>query len=149
MLHRPFACSHLILRNYVSSIPQANQIARLGNLSHDEFAQEWSEKPFILTDCVQSWPVYKDWSITKFNNEYSAVEFRAEAVDWPFSAYYSYMCNSDDESPLYLFDRRFAEKMNVKIGHEEDCAYWAPDCFGEDLFHLLGQERPAHRWLSK
>ncbi|KAI0136524.1 hypothetical protein BJ170DRAFT_677395 [Xylariales sp. AK1849] len=147
VLHRPFACSHIVLENHVSAIPQANQIARLRHLTHDEFAEKWSEKPFILTDYIKSWPVSKDWSIANFNREYTDVEFRAEAVDWPFSAYHSYMHNSDDESPLYLFDRKFAEKMNITVGHDEGCAYWPPECFGEDLFHLLGQERPAHRWL--
>ncbi|KAK9421091.1 hypothetical protein SUNI508_06236 [Seiridium unicorne] len=147
VLHRPFACSNIVLKNYVSGIPRGNQISRLSNLSYGDFAERWSDQPFILTDYVQSWPVYEDWTIEKLNKSYSNVDFRAEAVDWPFSAYHSYMCNSRDESPLYLFDRKFAEKMGIKIGHEEDCAYWPPECFGEDVFHLLGQERPAHRWL--
>lgn len=80
-------------------------------------------------------------------NQYSSTKFRAEAVDWPFSAYHDYMANSDDESPLYLFDRKFAEKMNIRVGPGQDSAYWPPECFGPDLFELLGQERPAHRWL--
>lgn len=138
-----------MLKNYVSGIPQANQIARFGNLSYQDFTEKWSEKPFILTDCIQSWPVYKDWTLGKFNKSYSDIEFRAEAVDWHFSAYHEYMCNSQDESPLYLFDRKFAEKMNIKVGHEEGSAYWPPKCFGGDVFQLLGQERPAHRWLSE
>ncbi len=57
------------------------------------------------------------------------------------------MRDNHDESPLYLFDRKFAEKMSLKIGKGEGAAYWKPDCFGPDLFELLGAERPAHRWL--
>ncbi|KAH8194457.1 hypothetical protein TruAng_011380 [Truncatella angustata] len=147
VLHRPFACSNIVLKNHVSGIPRANQIVRLSSLSREEFADQWSGKPFILTDYITSWPVYKDWTIEKLKKAYSTVEFRAEAVDWPFSAYNTYMCNNHDESPLYLFDRKFAEKMNIKVGRDDDCAYWAPECFGEDVFQLLGQERPAHRWL--
>jgi len=78
---------------------------------------------------------------------YADTEFRAEAVDWPFATYYRYMLNTDDESPLYLFDKKFVEKMNIKVGEEQDAAYWSPDTFGFDLFSLLGAERPAHRWL--
>ncbi|RYO87754.1 hypothetical protein DL764_008829 [Monosporascus ibericus] len=37
--------------------------------------------------------------------------------------------------------------MNLQVGHSQDSAYWPPECFGPDLFELLGQERPAHRWL--
>lgn len=58
------------------------------------------------------------------------------------------MTKNEDESPLYLFDKGFAEKMNIHIGHNTDAAaYWPPECFGSDLFELLGDERPAHRWL--
>ncbi|KAI1848530.1 hypothetical protein JX265_013778 [Neoarthrinium moseri] len=147
VLHRPFACSHIVLKNYVSGIPRANQMKRLSSLSHEDFLNHWSEKPFILTDYIKQWPVFRDWTIAKLNKAYANVEFRAEAVDWPFSMYHTYMQNSDDESPLYLFDRKFAEKMSIKVGQEDGGAYWPPECFGEDVFHLLGQERPAHRWL--
>lgn len=58
------------------------------------------------------------------------------------------MNNSSDESPLYLFDCRFAEKMGIHVGREyKDAAYWAPDCFGEDLFAVLEDQRPDSRWL--
>ncbi|KAI0008519.1 Clavaminate synthase-like protein [Xylariaceae sp. FL0662B] len=147
VLHRPFACSHINLRKYSTTIPKANQISRFGRLSYADFAQGWSNKPFILTDCIQRWPVYNAWSIQELNKRYSEVEFRAEAVDWPFSTYHEYMCNSDDESPLYLFDRAFVEKMKIQAGHTPDSVYWPPECFGPDLFELLGEERPAHRWL--
>lgn len=133
----------------MSNIPSENQIVRLPGLTSLEFEEKWSNRPFILTDCITSWPVYKDWTIQYFEEVYADVEFRAEAVDWPFAAYNKYMSNSDDESPLYLFDRKFAEKMSLEIGHQKNAAYWPPECFGEDLFQTLGQERPAHRWLSK
>ncbi|KAK8089577.1 hypothetical protein PG997_004538 [Apiospora hydei] len=147
VLHRPFACSQIVLQNYVSAIPAGNQITRLRDLTQKEYLEKWSEKPFILTDFIQKWPVYNHWSIDTLNKMYPDVEFRAEAVDWPFSTYNTYMQNSNDESPLYLFDRRFAEKMQLQVGQGEKSAYWPPECFGEDLFHLLGQERPAYRWL--
>ncbi|KAI1382215.1 Clavaminate synthase-like protein [Hypoxylon crocopeplum] len=147
VIHRPFACAHVALEKYSSGIPEVNQITRFEQLSYDAFAQSWSGKPFILTDCIQRWPVYNDWSIQELNRGYSNIEFRAEAVDWPFSVYHQYMSNNDDESPLYLFDKGFAEKMNIQIGHGKDAAYGPPECFGPDLFELLGEERPAHRWL--
>ncbi|KAI1333328.1 hypothetical protein F5Y16DRAFT_355484 [Xylariaceae sp. FL0255] len=150
VLHRPFACAHVNLAKYASKIPLSNAISRLGNLSYDEFAQDWSDTPFILTDCIQAWPVCKQWNIQELCRSYSHVEFRAESVDWPFSTYHDYMFRSDgDESPLYLFDRGFAEKMGIKTGKSVDdgSIYWPPTCFGPDLFEVLGTERPAHRWL--
>ncbi|KAG5661637.1 hypothetical protein KAF25_005759 [Fusarium avenaceum] len=147
VVHRPFACSHVILKQFTSNIPKANQIRRFEDLTYDQYAERWTEQPFILTKCIQDWPVSKGWTIDFLLERYGQVEFRAEAVDWPFSTYCKYMNNNRDESPLYLFDRRFAEKMGIRLGEKENTAYWRPDCFGPDLFEVLGDERPAHRWL--
>ncbi|KAI1096200.1 Clavaminate synthase-like protein [Rostrohypoxylon terebratum] len=147
VIHRPFACAHVVLETYSSNIPEANHIRRFEGLSYDDFAENWSSKPFILTDCIRRWPVCSDWNIQKLKSNYSSIEFRAEAVDWPFSIYHEYMSNNEDESPLYLFDKGFAEKMNIRIGKDAGAVYWPPECFGPDLFQLLGEERPAHRWL--
>ncbi|KAL9082708.1 MAG: hypothetical protein Q9165_008807 [Trypethelium subeluteriae] len=58
------------------------------------------------------------------------------------------MNNSEDENPLYLFDSGFVEKMGIEVGREAtDPSYWIPHCFGEDLFSVLGEQRPDCRWL--
>jgi hypothetical protein len=149
VLHRPFVCSHISLTPYKSNIPVVNEIDRLQDLSYAEFAERWSNKPFILTDCIRSWPVYQSWSLEALAKLYPDVSFRAEAVDWTFRTYSEYMADNHDESPLYLFDKKFAEKMGLQIGANkgDDLAYWNPQCFGSDLFEVLGAERPAHRWL--
>ena len=145
VLHRPFVCSHISLREFAAEIPEANRIRRFHDLSYDEFAAQWSNTPFVMTRCIQDWPVLQHWSTEKLLKAYANTEFRAESVDWTFSTYAGYMGRNGDESPLYLFDRKFAEKMSIEVGR--DGAYWKPDCFGPDLFELLGTERPAHRWL--
>lgn len=121
----------------------------MADLTQDEFAAEWYSKPFILTSPVKQWPVYKKWSTQALLDEYADVKFRAEAVDWPLRTYVEYMKNSQDESPLYLFDRAFAEKMALKVGKEPDtyADYWSPTSFGQDVFSVLGGQRPDHRWL--
>lgn len=147
VLHRPFVCSNAPLSRFSTNIPASNEIKRFSDMTYDEFAESWSDRPFILTECVRSWPVCKQWSISSLLKTHPEVEFRAEAVDWPFATYCDYMLNQQDESPLYLFDKAFAEKMGIDIGEHEGAAYWKPSCFGLDLFELLGSERPAHRWL--
>jgi hypothetical protein len=60
------------------------------------------------------------------------------------------MHNQTDESPLYLFDPKFASKLDIDItAHplSPNAAYWSPECFGTDLFSVLGKHRPDHRWL--
>ncbi|KAL8944166.1 MAG: hypothetical protein Q9216_000590 [Gyalolechia sp. 2 TL-2023] len=57
------------------------------------------------------------------------------------------MDHNDDESPLYLFDCSFVEKMALKVGERCENDYWIPACFGKDLFDVLEQQRPDRRWL--
>ncbi|MCJ1316658.1 hypothetical protein MMC15_001979 [Xylographa vitiligo] len=76
---------------------------------------------------------------------YGNIIFRAEAVDWPFEAYLDYMDNTADESPLYLFDHQFVEKMNLVVDKNGD--YCVPECFGQDFLASLGENRPDSRWL--
>lgn len=147
VLHRPFACSNVLPSVYADGIPKANYIHRMENLTYDQYADRWTDKPFILTHCIRNWPVCAEWTIDRLLGSYANVAFRAEAVDWTLEKYGEYMANNRDESPLYLFDRKFVEKMGITVGHEDGAAYWKPDCFGPDLFESLGGERPAHRWL--
>jgi hypothetical protein len=147
VLHRPFACSNVNLSQFTSRIPKSNQIRRFDNLSYEDFAEQWTREPFILSECIKEWPVASQWTIDTLLERYKHVEFRAEAVDWTFSTYCDYMKQNSDESPLYLFDRSFAEKMGIEVGQQPGAAYWRPGCFGPDFFEVFGQERPAHRWL--
>ncbi|RAL02950.1 putative F-box and JmjC domain protein [Aspergillus ibericus CBS 121593] len=150
VLHRPFHCAHISLEPYVKNIPARNQIARLPDLSFEEFNEKWSDTPFILTEPVKQWPAYKNWSVNMLLDHYGESVFRAEAVDWPFHAYVDYMGNNSDESPLYLFDRAFVAKMGLKVGQpdqEPEATYWPPPCFGEDFFSVLGNDRPDRQWL--
>ncbi|KAF6240328.1 hypothetical protein HO173_001939 [Letharia columbiana] len=145
VLHRPFLCAHTSLVPYTSNIPARNAIPRLQDLSTFEFSHAWTDRPFILTDPVREWPVYREWSTEAMLGKYGDVSFRAEAVDWPLKTYVEYMNDNQDESPLYLFDRSFVEKMDIRVG--KDGQYRAPGCFGEDLFSVLGEQRPDSRWL--
>lgn len=144
-LYRPFQCSQVPFEPYVTGIPETNQITRLTNLSLTEFNQSWANEPIILTQPVREWRVFKDWDEDFLLKRYADTTFRAEAVDWPLHTYMDYMNDTEDESPLYLFDRAFAEKMDLMVG--QSGAYNPPECFKEDLFMLLGSKRPDHRWL--
>ena len=145
VLYRPFLCTYASLTPYTTKIPQRNTIPRLQDLSASSFALSWTDRPFILTDVVRCWPLHADWDLESLLKRYGQVKFRAEAFDWPLSTYVEYMHHNTDESPLYLFDRDFVEKMELTVG--ESGQYWAPKSFGDDLFDLLGTHRPDSRWL--
>ncbi|GAM82755.1 hypothetical protein ANO11243_007410 [Dothideomycetidae sp. 11243] len=165
VLHRPFFCSHIPLQPYVTNIPARNHIRRLSDCGPDTVFE--SDRPLILTDPTRRWSAFNDWTVESLLKKYADVNFRAEAVDWPLKTYIEYMRNNSDESPLYLFDRAFAEKMKIFVPdsstahryehsqsdvediHQNTPAYWPPTCFGsdQDLFSVLGPQRPDHRWL--
>lgn len=148
VLYRPFLCTHTSLTPYTTNIPRANSIPRFEDLSLQEFSEKWSDRPFILTKPVREWPVYKSWDTEALLQQYGNIKFRAEAVDWSLNMYVDYMNNSSDESPLYLFDRGFVDKMQLSVGkHQPFPSYWIPECFGEDLFAVLGEDRPDDKWL--
>ncbi|KAF2750825.1 Clavaminate synthase-like protein [Sporormia fimetaria CBS 119925] len=148
ILYRPFQCAHTPLEPFVTNIPSRNEIARLPDLTFDDYSEHWTDKPFILTSPVKQWPVYKSWTPQTLLEKYPDIQFRAEAVDWPTRKYIDYMYDNTDESPLYVFDRSFVEKTGIKAGKDEtDAAYWSPECFGSDLFTVLGDHRPDHRWM--
>jgi hypothetical protein len=148
VLHRPFFCAYTSLLKYAQNIPRQNLMPKLDDLTSEEYSAKWTNQPFILTKTVKKWPAYQKWNTNYLLTHHGDTLFRAEAVDWSFMKYAMYMTNSHDESPLYLFDRSFAEKMNIDVGKGvADAEYWSPECFGEDLFNVLGDQRPDHRWL--
>lgn len=149
VLHRPWQCARLHFAPYASDIPAENAISRFSTLSPVEF-QSKAKEPFVLTDPVKSWQIYRDWTLPHLLSQYKNTIFRAEAVDWPFETYIEYLKNNADESPLYLFDYEFAEKMDLKldtVSNSASPAYTPPKTFEPDLFDVLGEYRPNRRWL--
>ncbi|KAJ8613188.1 hypothetical protein MRB53_037054 [Persea americana] len=153
VLYRPFYCAHVPLEQYYLNIPPRNAIPKLRSLTHEDFERSWADRMFILTDPVKDWPAFHAWDSDSLLRDHSETLFRAEAVDWPLREYVAYMRNSEDESPLYLFDCRFAEKLNIgetrepEAGEHKSLPYSPPACFGPDLFSHLGTARPDSEWL--
>ncbi|KAJ0682499.1 putative transcription factor & chromatin remodeling &Metalloenzymes JmjC family [Helianthus annuus] len=58
--------------------------------------------------------------------------------------YFVYSDQAQEERPLYLFDPKFANKV-PQLGQDYD--YEVPVYFNEDLFSVLGDERPDYRWI--
>src|SRR5579859_363977 len=122
-------------------------IPRFKEMGKEEF-EEWYDRPFILTDEVNKWPAFKKWTVDYLLEQFPSNEatFEIEAVEWSFPTYVEYMNSNRDESPLYLFDKGFATKKTSK-GTTLEQDYSIPETFREDLFTLLGNARPDHRWL--
>ncbi|CAG8785458.1 24291_t:CDS:2 [Gigaspora margarita] len=119
-------------------------IDRRSNLSIDEFNTNYAGKnrPVIITDVVTQWSAFQKWTMKYLLEKYGDINFRAEAIDIKLKNYAQYSVNTLDESPLYLFDKKFGEKCN---GILED--FFIPEYFCQDFFNILGQSRPDFRWI--
>ena len=152
-LYRPFHCANVPLRQYTNPQQFRRRIPKVPNLLPEEFKKDWTDRPFILTEPVQKWNVYTEWDADELQQKYGERSFRCEAVDWPLRTYTQYMRDCNDESPLYLFDSKFVEKMGLKVEQgnantdSNGVDYQPPTNFYPDLFTVLGDERPSHRWL--
>jgi hypothetical protein len=120
-------------------------------MTEADYASKWHKHPFILTDQVSKWPVYETWNTEYLLQNFPSVKFRAEALEWTLEKYISYMQNTSDESPLYLFDKSFMSSMSLSSSSSpkelEAQGFWPPTCFGEDLFTHLGHQRPDSTWM--
>ncbi|QDZ24303.1 JmjC domain-containing protein [Chloropicon primus] len=143
LLYQSYYCANLDLPEEWVSV---ENVPRRSNLSKEEFEARFEKPnvPVILTDVVTKWPAYEKWR----NREYILDAFEGETVhvggyQFSMEQYYEYTDNTNDEMPLYLFDKKFAEKSPKLAGD-----YTVPSYFAEDLFQVLGPgERPDYRWL--
>lgn len=120
-------------------------IQRISNVSIKDFRKEYLETntPCIITDQVKKWKASTHWTINSLLNRFGDTLFRAESIDLSLNEYAAYLKSGcKEESPLYLFDKKFVSSCKG-LGDEFD----TPDYFREDLFKVLGDKRPDHRWI--
>lgn len=140
-LFQSWLCSSLTMKEEWLLV---DNIDRRTNLSVQEFINSYEEpnKPVIITDALLNWP-----ALTKWNKEYLVKaagdsKLAVGPVEMTMNDYFSYSEAFCEERPLYLFDPQFSEKMPVL---SDD--YVVPIYFREDLFSILGKDRPDFRWL--
>lgn len=126
-----------------------DSIPRRALLSMDSFNSEFANLnlPVIITDIVDKWIAYKKWNMKSMVDRFANVVFRAESLDTTMKNYCSYSNKIEsrqvlDESPLYLFDKKFVESC-PELGQE----YAVPEYFQQDLFGLMKDKRPDYRWI--
>eukprot|EP00752_Nemacystus_decipiens_P007525 g6725.t1 len=120
-------------------------VDRRAGLSPEDFRRLYEEpnKPVVLTDAAASWPALHRWTRDKLSSAHGDLRLHAGGLEFALTDYLRYAEESKDELPLYVFDKRFADKC-PELGTE----YEVPQVFPDDLFSALGKDRrPDHRWL--
>lgn len=140
-LFQSWLCSSLRMKDEWLTV---DNIDRRANLSLEDFVSSYEEpnRPVIITDALSKWP-----ALTKWNKEFLVKaagdsKLAVGPVDMTMDDYFAYSESVCEERPLYLFDPQFAEKIPML---SED--YVVPVYFQEDLFSILGKDRPNFRWL--
>ncbi|KAI5425224.1 arginine-specific demethylase JMJ22 [Lathyrus oleraceus] len=124
---------------------ERDNIVRKKGISVEEFVMNFEEvnKPVLLEGCIDNWDALRKW-----NRDYlmklcgDDVKFAVGPVEMKLGEYFGYSDQVREERALYLFDPKFAEKVPT-LGSE----YEVPVYFREDLFGVLGNERPDYRWI--
>lgn len=149
VLYLPYLAAKYDANSIVTSSSFANNIPRkdIQTLTNIELGNE----PCILTGAMKDWAAMsadRRWSIPSLAERFPATQFRAEAVLTSMSQYSAYHDACDaDESPLYVFDPDFVEKTGSETATGLGADFAAPEPFRDDLFKVLGDERPNYRWL--
>lgn len=150
VLYQPYLCAMFNPATLINNQFKSN----IANIPADglgpQHLQRWIETgqasgPIILLNLMDSWPCYQGpqkWSLESLAKQYPKTIFRAESILCTLETYKTYESNCQyDESPLYLFDSDFVEK--TKMGND----YTPPDLFSDDLFKVMGDQRPDYRWV--
>jgi hypothetical protein len=134
ILYTGWRCSTIDIKELVGT---RDTIDRRSELSLEAFIRDYAipNKPVIITDIVQNWPAYKNWNFEHFAG---TGPYRCERVDMSFDKYYQYMVHTQDEAPLYLFDKNLSSDVAGD--------YTVPEYFAKDYFKLL-PNRPDFRWV--
>lgn len=140
-LFQSWLCAHIEMKQEWLEV---DNIERRERLSLEDFISCYEEpnKPVLICDGLDTWPALKKWDREFLCNIAGDVEFAVGPVEMKLRDYFLYADSVKEERPLYLFDPKFGEKVPALV---ED--YEIPIYFKEDLFSLLGKERPDYRWL--
>jgi len=132
-----------------AAVPSCDNIPRVhySELTPERFQKEFAapNRPVIITGLVESWPCFpkaaghghdatgRGWSVENWSKKYPNVAFKVGRYVMRWKNYLQYMTQvSTDESPLYLFDSRFGEKIPELLA-----SYTVPEFFRKDYFALL------------
>lgn len=154
-IFQSFYCAHIDLMSSFGD--SADNIPRVHytEMSAERFRTEFGQpnRPVIITGMMEEWPCYGPatkydatrWTRDNWLRMYGETVFKIGRFTMPLRAYFEYMdVIASDESPLYLFDSKFGEKIPALLDQ-----YSVPEYFRSDFFNLLNGDavRPSFRWI--
>lgn len=158
LLHRSWLCHEFDIAESCPGFLDFADIPRVSaaNLSVEDFVSRYEipNLPVIITGAVSEWPAFTKWTDEYLISTCKDALFRATSATAPLPAsftmahYIAYRNQAHEEAPLYLFERDFPTLVPPLANDYTPPPYFsATAAHGSDLFRLLGEGRPDHRWL--
>ena len=154
LLFKHFACADAEIKGAwaaLDSLPRADA----ATLSTESFIDtfERPSRPVVLTGAAANWPALAEWTspaafcaaaVGTAGPSATPALFHAGGtlVSLPDFFAYTAAVSSRDDRPLYLFERNFCE-----LAPPLARGFSTPRFFEDDLFALLGEQRPDHTWV--
>ncbi|XP_076908224.1 arginine-specific demethylase JMJ22-like [Bidens hawaiensis] len=140
-LFQSWLCANLEMKS--EWLVRDNIIRRKG-VSVDEFVNDFEalNKLVLIEGCLGNWGAMEKWDRDYLVKVCGDARFSVGPTQMTMREYFVYADQAHEERPLYLFDPGFANKVK-ELGRD----YETPVYFNEDLFSVLGNERPDYRWI--
>ncbi|KAI9992306.1 hypothetical protein PInf_017699 [Phytophthora infestans] len=115
------------------------------DLTFRDFYEQYSRVPFILCNAISNWKASTEWTVEKLVEKFpSDVKHRithnldvissSPTMEMSFADFFQYASYQHDETPLYIFDARFGEKMPAML---EDYNVQDLKVFKEDFLSVM------------
>jgi histone arginine demethylase JMJD6 len=141
--HTSYFCSSMI-----STVPGID-VVHCDNLSVKEFISQYESvnKPVIIEGITAKWKARRRWTfevrfIQRLYHDFRNIKLRCgeddhgKSLKLKLKYFLEYMCKQKDDSPLYVFDDKFGDKVESDLLLED---YKVPQYFREDLFKIVNE----------
>ena len=142
-LHQRYMCASMELEAEwleVSTVPEETS----GELSVRDFVAKYEAPnvPVVIRGAAKDWRATQTWTRESLVEKFGDVDFVVGGYDMKLDDFFT-LDACEDDVPLYLFDPNFGEKVPELVSDYDVPEYFAKD----DLFSLMGADRPHYRWL--
>ncbi|OQR96678.1 histone arginine demethylase [Achlya hypogyna] len=157
-LFRRYCRRHMHLVDFVPEAPRDIPRLRADALAPVDFLARFGRRPVMLLGACDSWPAFPAagerrpaaWTLETLALRFGDVSCRIThnlevdaSVELTLADYQAYVAGQHDETPLYIFDPHFGDKMPSLLDD-----YEVPAVFAHDLLGVLDDaKRPEFRWL--